>query len=228
VAGFEVLGDEQPNRYSTKQNLNNSDLDALIDAAYRQIFHEQQMLSHYRQRLLESQLRFGQITVKGFIRGLLLSDSFRRLTFDSNNNYRFAEICVQRVLGRNVYGDREKIAWSIVLATKGIEGFVDALLGSEEYDENFGDHTVPYQRRRILPQKSQGETTFNHMARYGTDYRDKLPKSSYAGRGGARLSYTRWEWQRNLPAGLQQTWIGLFYAGGAFIALLFALTVLGY
>ena len=30
-------------------------------------------------------------------------------------NYRFVEICVQRILGRNVYGDREKLAWSMHL-----------------------------------------------------------------------------------------------------------------
>lgn len=29
-------------------------------------------------------------------------------------------MCIQRVLGRDVYNDREKLAWSIVLATKGL------------------------------------------------------------------------------------------------------------
>lgn len=176
VNGFEVPGDEQPRIYTTDDLLSTSDMEVLIMAAYRQIFNEQQMLDHHRQRFLESQLRAGQLTVKGFIRGLVLSDSFRRLTFESNNNYRFVEICVQRVLGRNVYGDREKISWSIVLGTKGLQGFVDDLLNSEEYQSNFGDSTVPYQRRRILPQRAEGEVTFAHMARYGTDYRNKLPK----------------------------------------------------
>ncbi|MEO1209991.1 MAG: phycobilisome rod-core linker polypeptide [Cyanobacteria bacterium J06638_20] len=176
VNGFEVPGDEQPRLYSTEDLLSAVDMDSLIAASYRQIFSEQQMLDHHRQRFLESQLRAGQITVKDFIRGLILSDSFRRLTFESNNNYRFVEIAVQRILGRNVYGDREKLSWSIVLATKGLQGFVDALLDSEEYQSNFGDSTVPYQRRRILPQRAQGDVTFAHMARYGTDYRNKLPK----------------------------------------------------
>jgi phycobilisome rod-core linker protein len=176
VEGFEVPGDEQPRLYTTDSLLAGSDMDRLIAAAYRQIFNEQQMLDHHRQQFLESQLRAGQLTVKGFIRGLVLSDSFRRLTFESNNNYRFVEICVQRVLGRNVYGDREKLSWSILLATQGLQGFVDALLNSEEYASTFGESTVPYQRRRILPQRTQGEVTFAHTARYGTDYRNKLPK----------------------------------------------------
>ena len=116
-----------------------------------------------------------KITVKSFIRGLLLSDSFRRLNYDCNNNYRFVELCIQRVLGRYVYDEREKLAWSIVLATKGLQGFVDELLNTEEYLDNFGEHTVPYQRRRILPQRVEGDLPFARMARYGTDFRDKLP-----------------------------------------------------
>jgi phycobilisome rod-core linker protein len=186
VEGFEVPGDEQPRIYTTDNLLSAADLDSLIMAAYRQIYNEQQMLSSNRQRSLESQLRAGQITVKDFIQGLVISDSFRRLTYDSNNNYRFVEICVQRVLGRNVYSDREKIAWSAVIMTKGVKGFIDELLNSEEYLSNFGDNTVPYQRRRILPQRAQGEVTFAHMARYGTDYRNKLPKPSLRGVWGTR------------------------------------------
>ena len=181
VAGFEIPGDEQPRIYTTDNLLDAFEMDTLIMAAYRQICNEQQMLDSYRQWFLESQLRVGQITVKDFIRGLVLSDSFRRLTYESNNNYRFVEICIQRILGRNVYSDREKISWSIVLVTKGLQGFVDSLLDSEEYLSNFGDNTVPYQRRRILPQHDRGELPFARMARYGTDYRNKLPKSSFRG-----------------------------------------------
>jgi len=178
VAGFEVPGDEQPRVYTTDNLPSASEMDALILAAYRQIFHEQQMLSSNRQIALESQLKSGQITVKEFIRGLLTSDSFRRFNFDVNNNYRFVDLCIQRVFGRRVYSDREKIAWSIVLATKGSHGFITELLNSDEYISNFGEHTVPYQRRRILPQRFQGDLPFERMARYGTDYRDKLPRPS--------------------------------------------------
>ncbi|AUT01700.1 phycobilisome rod-core linker polypeptide CpcG [Nostoc sp. CENA543] len=175
VAGFEIPGDEQPRIYTTENLLTASDMDMLIMSAYRQIFNEQQMLDNHRQRFLESQLRAGQITVRDFIRGLVSCDSFRRLVYDSNNNYRFVEICIQRLLGRNVYSDREKLAWSTVLATKGLQGFIDTLINTEEYLSNFGYDTVPYQRRRILPQHAQGELPFARMSRYGEDYRNKLP-----------------------------------------------------
>ncbi|MEL7357960.1 MAG: phycobilisome rod-core linker polypeptide [Cyanobacteria bacterium J06634_6] len=230
VNGFEIPGDEAPRIFDTENLLRPSEMDVLINAAYRQIHHEQQMLLHNRERFLESQLRSGQITVRDFIRGLLLSDSFRRLTFDSNNNYRFVQMCIQRVLGRNVYDEREKLAWSIVLATKGIQGFVDVLLNSEEYLSNFGDTIVPYQRRRILPQRAQGEVTFEHMARYGTDYRDRLPlPSARRGRssGASDLTYLRWEWQKNPPTSLLSAWVGLFYSGMVGIVLLALAIFLG-
>lgn len=181
VTSFEVPGDEQPRVYTTDDLLSAGEMDALIRAAYRQIFHEQQMLDSNRQIFLESQLKSRQITVKEFIQGLVLSDSFRRLNYDVNNNYRFVELCVQRILGRQIYNDREKLSWSIVLATKGMQGFVTELLNSEEYSSNFGDNTVPYQRRRILSQRIQGDLPFERMSRYGTDYRDQLPPPSRYG-----------------------------------------------
>ncbi len=174
VSGFEIPGDEQPRLFSTALLLDAQELETLILAAYRRIFNEQQLLSCHRDRFLESQLRSSQLSVREFIRGLLLSESFRRLNYECSNNYRFVEMCVQRVLGRQVYDQRETLAWSIVLATEGIQGFVDALLSSDEYLENFGEDTVPYQRRRILPQQSMGELPFERMPRYGSDHLEQL------------------------------------------------------
>lgn len=173
VAGYEVGSDEQPRVYTTENILSPGDMDVLIEAAYRQIFFH--AFAWDREPFLESQLRNGQLTVRDFIRGLLLSKTFKNSFYDKNSNYRFVEQCVQRVLGRDVYNEREKIAWSIVVATKGIKGFVDALLNSEEYLSNFGYDTVPYQRRRILPGRTQGEIPFNIKSpRYDAYFRAQL------------------------------------------------------
>ncbi|MDZ8065681.1 MAG: phycobilisome rod-core linker polypeptide [Nostoc sp. DedQUE08] len=174
VSGYEILGDEQPRIHTTEYLQSSLEMDALIKAAYRQIVHKQQMLDSNRQICLESQLRTGQITTRDFIRGLAISDAFRRLNYESNNNYRFVQICVQRLLGREVYNEGEKLAWSIVLASKGLHKFIDDLVDSEEYMSNFGYNTVPYQRRRILQGRSLGELPFARIARYGEDYRNKL------------------------------------------------------
>lgn len=173
VSSYEVPGDEQPRIYSTENLLSPGDMDNLIEAAYRQIFFH--AFAADRERFLESQLRSGQITVRDFIRGLLLSNTYKRSFYDLNSNYRFVEQTVQRVLGRDVYSQREKIAWSIVVATKGIIGFVDALLNSEEYLGAFGYDIVPYQRRRVLPGRTEGELPFNIKSpRYDAYYRGKL------------------------------------------------------
>lgn len=148
-------------------------MDALINAAYRQMFFH--AFKCDRQPFLESQLRNGQITVRDFIRGLALSPTFYSSFYEKNSNYKFVEHCVQKILGREVYNEREKIAWSITVANKGIQGLVDALLDSEEYLTNFGYNTVPYQRRRVLPGKSQGDLPI-HISnpRYDAYHRNQL------------------------------------------------------
>jgi phycobilisome rod-core linker protein len=171
VSSYEIPNEEQPRIYTTDNLPDAAEYDEMIWAAYRQIFNEQQILKHSRQLGLESQFRAGQITTRELIRGLLLSDSFRRLNYDANTNYRFVELCVQRALGRSVYNQRETLSWSIVLATQGLTGFVDALLNSEEYLDQFGNTTIPYQRRRILPSQTQGALPFARMARQDVYHR---------------------------------------------------------
>lgn len=184
VKGFEQGSDEAAWVYSSENILSPGDMGNLIEAAYRQIFFH--AFASDREPILESQLRNGQISVRDFIRGLLLSDTYKRSFYDLNSNYRFVEQTVQRVLGRDVYSQREKIAWSIVVATKGIRGFVDELLNSEEYQSNFGNSLVPYQRRRVLHGRSQGETPFNIKSpRYDAYHRAKLgfPQVVWQGAG---------------------------------------------
>ena len=175
VDGFEVSpGEEQPKIYTTDNLPTAFEMDEIIWACYRQIFSEHQILSVTRDPFIESQLRFNQIKIKDFIISLLLSDSFRYLNYDVNNNYRIVEMCVQRVLGRDIYNKREKLAYSIVLADKGFEAFIRLLVNSDEYSENYGDTVVPYQRRRIIAQRSKGEVPFNlKTPRMNREYSDR-------------------------------------------------------
>jgi len=184
VQGFEVPGDEQLQLAALNSAPAELEMDDLIHAAYRQIFNEQQMIAAHRQLPLESQLRNGQITLRDFIRKLLLSDSFRRLNYDTNNNYRFVELCIQRVLGRSPYNQQEKLAWSTVLATRGLQGFVNELLATDEYLQAFGEDAVPYQRRRILPQRDLGDLPFARMARYDHYHLQQLYRSGQLRREG--------------------------------------------
>jgi phycobilisome rod-core linker protein len=177
VSGYEVGSDEQARVFSTDNLLSPTQIDTLIGVAYRQIFFH--AFAADREKFLESQLRNGQITVRDFIRGLCLSNTFTNSFYNLNSNYRFVEHCVQKILGRDVYSDAEKIAWSIVIGTKGRAGFINDLLNSDEYLENFGDNIVPFQRRRVLP-SGASELPFNIKSpRYNEYHRNKLgfPKS---------------------------------------------------
>lgn len=165
--------DDEAIVYSTDDQFSPTDMGNLINAAYRQIFFH--AFKWDRETVLESQLRIRQITVRDFIRGLLLSNTFIDSFYNKNSNYRFVEHCVEKVLGRRVYSEREKIAWSAVVMTQGVKGFVDKLLDSDEYIENFGENTVPFHRRRILPSREVGEIPFNITSpRYGAYHRDQL------------------------------------------------------
>eukprot|EP00276_Gloeochaete_wittrockiana_P009888 CAMPEP_0184656282 /NCGR_PEP_ID=MMETSP0308-20130426/16204_1 /TAXON_ID=38269 /ORGANISM="Gloeochaete witrockiana, Strain SAG 46.84" /LENGTH=554 /DNA_ID=CAMNT_0027093325 /DNA_START=68 /DNA_END=1732 /DNA_ORIENTATION=+ len=173
-----------------------SEKNEIIYAAYRQIFSEHESLKAYRQVQLESEFRSGRITVKEFIKGLATSVPFLKNNYESNSNYRFAEIIVQRLLGRDVYSELEKVAWSIVICNKGVPGFIDAIQKTDEYKTNFGDNIVPYQISRVLPQRATGETPFRlKTPRYDAYYRDR-----YAGTIDPKLYTTKSYKKENLGA----------------------------
>ncbi|MCB4428185.1 hypothetical protein FZX09_05110 [Synechococcus sp. MU1643] len=145
----------------------------IIERCYRQIYFH--AMSCDRDRFLESQLRSGSITVRDFIRGLLLSDRFYRGYVECNGNDRVVEQVVGRVLGRPVYGQDEVKSWSIVIAEQGFAAFVDDILESSEYFERFGIDGIPDQVNRILPGRSQGEMPiYQRFPRYGESWRDRL------------------------------------------------------
>lgn len=165
--GAADLNEDTPYLFRVEGITAPSDIDRLIWAAYRQVFNEQEILRFNRQLTLESQLKNHRITVRDFIRGLAKSDRFYQLVVEPNNNYRLVELCLKRLFGRAPYNQEEVIAWSIQIATRGWEGFVDALIDSEEYVQAFGDDIVPYQRKRLA------ERPFSFTTRYGEDYRDR-------------------------------------------------------
>lgn len=174
VDGYEVSGEDTPKIYRLEDSPTYSDIQQLIWAGYRQVFSEHEILKFYRQENLESQLKNRAITTRDFIRGLAKSEPFRRLVVETNNNYRVVEICLKRLLGRAPYNKEEEIAWSIKIATLGWGNFVDALIDSEEYLSNFGENTIPYQRRRYKGRP------FNLVTpRYADYWRDKQEDSRY-------------------------------------------------
>ena len=211
VKDLRVGSDEDPKAVSMDKAMDREDQNFVIEAAYRQIFFHAFKVD--RDRTLESQLRDGQITLLDFIRSLCLSDTFTRSFYNLNSNYRVARHLVEKLLGRQVFGKAEEIAWSAVIMTRGIQGAVDDILNSQEYLDNFGYDTVPYHRNRVVGSRDLGETPFNITTpRYEAYHRGVLgfPQIVYTGtarslperarqrRGGYPEDYL--PWVRTLPA----------------------------
>lgn len=189
VAGYEVPDEDDPRAYRMTDATSDTDVNELIWAAYRQIFSEHLILEKHRQLFLESQLRNRTITIRDFVRGLGKSEVYRELVGETNSNYRLVDITFKRFLGRASYGKDEQISWSIVIATRGLNGFIDVVVDGEEYRQNFGDDVVPYQRRRF------NERPFNLVnPRYGEYWRDRQTLQSISGR-----SYYQVRRTQNMP-----------------------------
>jgi phycobilisome rod-core linker protein len=194
--GVADQNENTPYIYRTEDVSSYTDIQNIIWAAYRQVFSEHEILKFNRQKQLESQLKNGSLSVRDFIRGLAKSEAFYRLVVSANNNYRLVDITLKRLLGRSSYNKDEQIAWSIVIGTKGFSGFVDALMDSEEYTQNFGDNTVPYQRKRL-----EGRPHNLVTPRYGEDFQEKVGTVTTDWRFTVEKFYSRKAQEKRLPEG---------------------------
>jgi phycobilisome rod-core linker protein len=194
--GVADQNEDTPYIYRIEDAQTYADKRQLIFAAYWQVFSQHEILKFNRQITLESQVQNNAISVRDFIRGLAKSEAFYRVVVEVNNNYRLVQVCIKRLLGRDSYNKDEEIAWSIVIATKGFNGFVDALLDSDEYTANFGDNTVPYQRKRM-----EGRPFNLVTPRYGADFQEQAGTVLTDWRFTLEKFYSRKFQEKRLPEG---------------------------
>lgn len=202
--GVADLNEDTPYVYRLEDSATAAEIRELIWAAYRQVFSEHEILQFNRQIAVETRFANRSITVRDLIRELAKTETFYRLVVSVNNNYRLVEICLKRFLGRAPYNKDEEIAWSIVIATKGFYGFVDALLDSDEYTEAFGDFTVPYQRKRM-----EGRPFNLVTPRYGEDFQEKAGTVTTDWRFTLEKFYSAKYQQRSLPEGDPRKFSGM-------------------
>lgn len=130
---------------------------AVIGAAYRQVFgrdlYEGQKLT-----VSEIKLENGDITVREFIKNLAKSEFFLKLYWTPFYVVKAIEYIHRRLLGRPTYGRKEINAYFDLASKKGVYAVIDAMIDSKEYEEVFGDDTVPYERY-LTPAGLQMRTT---------------------------------------------------------------------
>ena len=122
-----------------------SSTQAVINAAYRQVFGRD-VYDGQRLKPAENRLENGDITVREFIRALAKSEVFRKMYWTSLYVMKAVEYIHRRLLGRPTYGRNETNKYFDICSKKGFYALVDAIIDSPEYDQAFGEDTVPYER----------------------------------------------------------------------------------
>ncbi|MBD2100604.1 phycobilisome rod-core linker polypeptide [Leptolyngbya sp. FACHB-261] len=122
-----------------------SSTQAVIRAAYFQVFGRD-VYEGQRLKVAEIKLENGEISVREFIKQLAKSNLFRSLYWTNLYVTKSVEYIHRRLLGRPTYGRQEINSYFDVCAKKGFYALIDAIIDSPEYNEAFGEDTVPYER----------------------------------------------------------------------------------
>ena len=122
-----------------------SSTQAVINAVYVQILGNAGYAGE-RRGSDEARLENGDISLREFVRCVARSDAFRRRYWSGLYIVKAIEVMHRRLLGRPTFGRWEIDALFDTAARKGFYGVVDALINSPEYNESFGEDTVPFER----------------------------------------------------------------------------------
>ncbi|MCX5949808.1 MAG: phycobilisome rod-core linker polypeptide [Cyanobacteria bacterium] len=118
---------------------------AVIRAVYAQILGNAGYAGE-RNTVEEIKLENGDINLRDFVRQVARSNAFRRRYWSGLYICKAIEIMHRRLLGRPTLGRWEINAYFDTAARKGFYGVVDAMINSPEYNQSFGEDTVPYER----------------------------------------------------------------------------------
>jgi phycocyanin-associated rod linker protein len=169
-----VLPYDEAMRVELRPNWIEDDVEAVIRAAYRQVFGNQYIMASERNTSAESLLQQGDISVRDFVRALALSDLYRDKFFLSGPQNRFIELNYKHLLGRAPYGQDEIAFHTDLYNTYGYQAEINSYIDSAEYLDSFGDNVVPSYRGHLTQrsQKTVGFTRFFQLYRgYGTSDR---------------------------------------------------------
>ncbi|MEM9485909.1 MAG: phycobilisome rod-core linker polypeptide [Cyanobacteria bacterium P01_F01_bin.116] len=120
-----------------------------LQATYRAIFKDNRNIDFHHNEALDSAYLNNEITTQDLVRELICSDMFVNFILATNSNYRFVQLCFERVLGRPAI-QAEVFKWSSLLASEGVVSFAEKLTSSDEYMAAFGFHQVPHRRSIML------------------------------------------------------------------------------
>ena len=147
------ITDVKPVELRNRQD--DQDFDVIIRAAYKQVLGNAYLLENERLTTAESLLRDGDITVRGFVRAIAVSELYRSLFFENSSQYRFIEMNCKHFLGRAPLNQAEISQHVQIYNNEGYEAEIDSYLDSPEYLNAFGENIVPCPRTESNPQTIQ-------------------------------------------------------------------------
>lgn len=139
--------DQIPSRMGSKSNVQfaESSTQCVIRAAYFQVFGRA-VYEGQRQKVAENRLENGEISVREFIKMLAKSTVYRNLYWTPLYVCKAIEFAHRRLLGRPTYGRQEMNRYYDIASKQGFYALIEALIDSAEYNDSFGEDTVPYAR----------------------------------------------------------------------------------
>jgi phycoerythrin-associated linker protein len=143
-----------------RQAFSQAEVEIVIRAVYRQVLGNAYVMESERLVVPESQLRQREVSIREFVRQVAKSGLYRSRFFDNCYRYRAIELNFKHLLGRAPDNFEEMKYHSAVLDQNGFEAEIDSYLDSDEYQNTFGENTVPYYRgHKTRPGQSMLEFT---------------------------------------------------------------------
>jgi phycoerythrin-associated linker protein len=142
--------------------LTRDDAAVTIRAVYKQVLGNPHVMESERLVTPESQLTNGDFSVREFVRAVGKSEFYRSRYFEKCAPYRFVELNFMHFLGRPPESQAEVSEHIRRCIEDGYDAEIDSYIDSAEYQANFGENTVPFNRGAVT-QNGIKQLTFNRM-----------------------------------------------------------------
>ncbi|MCG9886548.1 MAG: phycobilisome linker polypeptide [Cyanobacteria bacterium] len=165
--GTSAYADASP--VELRPDTSRDDVNLVIRAVYRQVLGNDYVMNFQRLVSAESLLRDRCITVKEFVRCVAKSELYKEKFLYNNFQTRTIELNLKHLLGRAPYDESEVVDHLDRYQNHGFDADIDSYIDSDEYQNAFGDHIVPYYRG-FNTQTGQKTVGFNRMFRIYRGY----------------------------------------------------------
>lgn len=141
-----------------------ADYEVIMLGVYRQIFGNAYIMESERAEMakFESEFRDKRLTVKEFCRALGKTYQYRKRFFDGRPLYGAIELNFKHFLGRTPDGLEDYRAKSAIYDSAGYDDFIDAFFDDGEFDQYYGEDTVPFYRGHLTT-SNLSMAAFTHL-----------------------------------------------------------------